>query len=122
LRTRAKAYEAQAKAAPIGDRVKNSGYTYPTGMPNARDLNEMSSKLWRTGRASNPIYDEAEVQRMTNEGLQRLYNMQRPDGGWGWWPGSSYSDEYMSAYVIYGLATAKAADVNVRDDVLNRGY
>jgi uncharacterized protein YfaS (alpha-2-macroglobulin family) len=28
----------------------------------------------------------------------------------------------MSAYVVYGLATAKAADVAVRDDVLNRGY
>jgi uncharacterized protein YfaS (alpha-2-macroglobulin family) len=28
----------------------------------------------------------------------------------------------MSAYVVYGLATAKAAEVNMRDDVLNRGY
>jgi uncharacterized protein YfaS (alpha-2-macroglobulin family) len=122
LRARAKAYEAEAQTAPIGERVKNSGYTYPKGMPNARDLNEMSSKLWFTSRSKNPIYDQAELDKMIRDGLNRIYDMQRPDGGWGWWHGSSYSDEYMSAYVVYGLATAKAADVAVRDDVLNRGY
>ncbi len=122
LRQRAKAYETEAKAQPIGERVKNSGYTYPTGMPNARDLNEMASRLWYTERRNNPVYDEKVLSSMVNDGLNRLYNMQRGDGGWGWWQGSSYSDEYMSAYVVYGLATAKAADVAVRDDVLQRGF
>jgi uncharacterized protein YfaS (alpha-2-macroglobulin family) len=88
LRARAKAYEAEAQAAPIGERVKNSGYTYPKGMPNARDLNEMSSKLWFTSRSKNPIYDQAELNKMIRDGLNRIYDMQRPDGGWGWWHGS----------------------------------
>jgi uncharacterized protein YfaS (alpha-2-macroglobulin family) len=122
LRTRAKAYEKEAKTEAIGDRVKNTGYTYPKGMPNARDLNEMSSRLWHTGGRTNPIWDKAEMDKMIADGLKRLYEMQRGDGGWGWWPGSPQSDEYMSAYVVYGLSVAKAAGENVRDDVLNRGY
>ncbi len=121
LRKRAQAYDAQIKDEPIADRVKNSGYTYPQGQPNARDLNEMASRLGRSGRSKNPIYDGATVDKMTQEGLQRLYTMQRNDGGWGWWPGSGQSDEYMSAYVMYGLYTAQKADVKVRADVLNRG-
>jgi uncharacterized protein YfaS (alpha-2-macroglobulin family) len=122
LAQRAKAYEKEAQEAPRGNRVENTGYTYPKGMPNARDLKEMSSRLWHTGRWSNPVYDQSTLDAMVKDGLDRLYNMQRSDGGWGWWSGSSYSDEYMSAYVVYGLATARAADVKVRDDVLNRGY
>jgi hypothetical protein len=123
LGQRARAYEAEAKAQAIGTRVNNTGYTYPTGMPNSRDLTEMSSRLWHTpGRGYSPIYDKKTLDAMVNEGLERLYAMQRSDGGWGWWQGSGSSDEYMSAYVVYGLATAKAAEVKVRDDVLERGY
>ena len=121
LRKRALAYDAQAKDEPIGERIKNSGYSYPQGQPNARDLNEMSSQLGYHGRSNNPIYDGATVDKMTQEGLQRLYTMQRSDGGWGWWPGSGNSDEYMSAYVMYGLYTAQNAGVNVKGDVINRG-
>ena len=121
LRKRAQAYDAQSKDEPIGERVKNSGYSYPQGQPSSRDLNEMSSQLWNTNRRSNPIYDAKTVDKMTREGLQRLYAMQRSDGGWGWWPGSGDSDEYMSAYVMYGLYQARKADVAVKSDVINRG-
>jgi uncharacterized protein YfaS (alpha-2-macroglobulin family)/tetratricopeptide (TPR) repeat protein len=122
LRTRAKAYEAEAKTEAVGARVKNTGYTYPTGMPNSRDLDQMASRMWHTGRSHNPLFDKAKMDDMVKDGLQRLYGMQRSDGGWGWWPGSGSSDEYMSAYVMYGLWTAKGAGENVRDDVLSRGY
>ena len=121
LRKRAQAYDAQAKDEPVGERIKNSGYSYPQGQPNARDLNEMSSRLGYHARSNNPIYDARTVDKMTREGLGRLYAMQRSDGGWGWWPGSANSDEYMSAYVMYGLYQAQMADVKVRGDVLNRG-
>jgi len=123
LRTRARSYAKESSTRPVGERVKNTGYTYPTGMPNSRDLNEMASRHWFThGRANNPLFDKTEMDKMTRDGLQRLYTMQRADGGWGWWPGSDNSDEYMSAYVVYGLATAKAAGVQVRDGVLSNGY
>ena len=122
LRKRAQAYDAQSKDEPIGDRIKNSGYSYPKGQPNARDLAEMSSRLGYHARSNNPIYDGATVDKMTQEGLQRLYTMQRSDGGWGWWPGSENSDEYMSAYVMYGLYQAAKAGVEVRQDAINRGH
>lgn len=122
LRARAKAYADEAKAQPIGDRIKNTGYTYPQGMPNSRNLEEMASRLWYTRGGHNPVYDQQQLDDMVDEGLKRLYDMQAPDGGWGWWPGSIHSDPYMSSYVVYGLATARAAEVNVRGDVLTRGF
>ncbi len=121
LRARAKAYDAEAKTEARGNRVSNSGYSYPKGQPNSRDLSEMASQLWFRGRSKNPIFDQSEIDQMTREGLNRLYAMQRGDGGWGWWPGSGESDEYMSAYVVYGLWQAQKAGVSVRDGVLLRG-
>ncbi|MDF2441579.1 MAG: alpha-2-macroglobulin, partial [Abditibacteriota bacterium] len=122
LRTRAQAYAAESKTQAVGERIKNTGYTYPTGMPNARDLEQMASRLWYTDRRDNPVFDDKVLSSMVSEGLNRLYAMQRSDGGWGWWPGSAESDEYMSAYVVYGLATARAAEVDVRAQVLSRGF
>ncbi|HEX8463560.1 MAG TPA: alpha-2-macroglobulin family protein, partial [Abditibacterium sp.] len=122
LRARAKVYEAEAKAQPIGERVKNSGYSYPKGQPNSRDLTEMASQRWRGLRSTNnPVFDKVELDKMTSDGLNQLYGMQRSDGGWGWWPGSPQSDEYMSAYVVYGLTQAQLAGVGVKADALNRG-
>jgi prepilin-type processing-associated H-X9-DG protein len=121
LRKRAKAYEAEAKAKPIGERVKNSGYTYPTGMPNSRDLQEMASQLWYSGRSSNPIYNTDKMARMTREGLARLAAMQKPDGGWGWWQESKTSDPYMSAVVVAGLITAEQAGERVNSSMISRG-
>ena len=122
LAQRAKAYKAESQTEALGERVKNSGYTYPKGQPNARDLDEMASRLWYHGRTKNPIYDPQVLAAMVDDGLNRLYAMQRGDGGWGWWQGSEQSDEYMSAYVMYGLAIARDADVKVRPQVLARGF
>jgi uncharacterized protein YfaS (alpha-2-macroglobulin family) len=122
LRTRAQAYEAESKAAPIGDRVKNSGYSYPQGQPNSRDLNAMAARLWYSNRRRNPLFDEAELSRMIDVGVKSLTSMQRGDGGWGWWPGSNDSDEWMSAYVTWSLAMAREADVPVSDQVLDRAF
>ncbi len=122
LAPRAATYKAESQTEAIGERVKNSGYTYPKGQPNARDLSEMASRLWYHGRAKNPIYDAQVLASMIDDGLGRLYAMQRDDGGWGWWQGSPQSDEYMSAYVMYGLAIARDADVQVRPQVLARGF
>ena len=122
LAERNKAYKAESQTEALGERVKNSGYTYPKGQPNSRDLQEMASRLWYHGRDHNPIYDPQVLASMIGDGLQRLYAMQRGDGGWGWWQGSSESDEYMSAYVMYGLAIARDAGVKVRPQVLARGF
>jgi len=57
---------------------------------------------------------------MTQKGLQRLYDFQHDDGGWGWWS-YDHSNLWMSAYVVSSLSLAKNAGLDVRTDVINRG-
>lgn len=68
----------------------------------------------------DPVFDAAELDAMVKAGLARLYNFQGDDGGWGWWKADA-SDVRISAYVVYGLATAKAAGVAVDENALGRG-
>ena len=43
---------------------------------------------------------------MIRQGLERLYDFQHADGGWGWWK-EGESDHFMTAYVIWGLSLAR---------------
>ena len=61
-----------------------------------------------------------ELDAMVQAGLDRLYDFQHADGGWGWWKEGT-SDPYMTAYVLWGLALAKNAEVDVRGGVVERG-
>ena len=63
---------------------------------------------------------EAGLKIQVNLALQRLYNLQNPDGGWGWWSNQK-SDPLTSAYVVLGLVEAKDAGYAVDQDVLERG-
>ncbi len=64
--------------------------------------------------------DLAQLDDMVRRGLDRLYDFQHGDGGWGWWKEGD-SDHFMSAYVVWGLTMARDAGITVRDDVLARG-
>ncbi|MCX6018202.1 MAG: Ig-like domain-containing protein [Chloroflexi bacterium] len=55
-------------------------------------------------QAALPAGDEAAIQRA----LQRLFNAQRSDGGWGWWADDD-SRPYLSAYVLFAVARARQA-------------
>jgi uncharacterized protein YfaS (alpha-2-macroglobulin family)/TolA-binding protein len=70
------------------------------------------------GRA--PVLTKKQLDRVVADGLQRLVDFQRPDGGWAWWRDGE-SDPYMTAYVLQGLRAAADAGVAVDDDVLARG-
>jgi len=56
---------------------------------------------------------------ITSKGLQRLYDFQHPDGGWGWWKEGD-SDPFMTAYVLWGLVLARDAKVEIKADVIDR--
>lgn len=56
---------------------------------------------------------------MTGKGLQRLYDFQHEDGGWGWWK-EGESDLFMTAYVVWGMTLAREAAVEIKADALNR--
>jgi len=57
---------------------------------------------------------------MIDRGLQRLYGFQHDDGGWGWWKDDD-TDPFMTAYVVYGLVTARGAGVPVDPRTLKSG-
>ncbi len=61
-----------------------------------------------------------ELDRVTRMSLERLYDFQHSDGGWGWWK-SGASDPWMSAYVVWGLSLARDAGLDVKLDSLERG-
>jgi uncharacterized protein YfaS (alpha-2-macroglobulin family) len=63
---------------------------------------------------------EDELPKMITAGLDRLAGFQHPDGGWGWWK-NDHSNPFTTAYVVYGLAMAREADVAVDGRVLSRG-
>lgn len=55
---------------------------------------------------------QAEIARMVDSGLARLYKYQHRDGGFGWWE-FDQSDAWMTSYVLFGLNRAKAAGFDV---------
>jgi uncharacterized protein YfaS (alpha-2-macroglobulin family) len=61
-----------------------------------------------------------ELDKMTQAGLDRLYDFQHGDGGWGWWKQGD-SDHWMTAYVVWGLKLARDAGITLKAGVLNRG-
>jgi len=65
--------------------------------------------------------DLKKLDDMVSAGLQRLYDFQHGDGGWGWWKKGD-SDAFMTAYVLWGLQLAREAGVEVRGNVLQRAY
>jgi hypothetical protein len=70
--------------------------------------------------SDSPIFDEAELNRMVGKGLERITDMQRGDGGWGWWRDDE-SSPYLTCYVVYALCTAQGCDVKVNEEMVRRG-
>jgi alpha-2-macroglobulin len=59
------------------------------------------------------------LDEMTKQSLERLYNFQHQDGGWGWWK-EGESDHFMTAYVVWGLVLARDAGIEIDTDRLSR--
>jgi len=70
----------------------------------------------------NPVFDEAEVERMVKAGVRKLTAMQLSDGGWGWFSGyHERSGPHMTAIVVHGLQIAQANGVAIVPNTLQRG-
>ncbi len=61
----------------------------------------------------------AELNRIIKAGLDRLWDFQHADGGWGWWK-QGETDQWMTAYVVWGLALAREAGIEIRQDAFAR--
>lgn len=69
---------------------------------------------------NDPVFDDKKMASMIRAGLTRVGKLQKSDGGWGWW-GSDSSSVYTTAYVLWGLAEARDADLAVPASMVNRG-
>ena len=74
-----------------------------------------------TAAATHPKgkHDLKELDAITKESLDRLYNFQHADGGWGWWKEGD-SDHFMTAYVLWGMTLARQAGIEVKPDTMER--
>ena len=91
--------------------------------PTQRDGGVPAWQRWsRSKKAPEAVFDEAIVGAMTREGVDRLAEMQLSDGGWGWFSGyGEWASPHTTAVVVRGLQQARAAGVDVPDDVLAGG-
>ena len=70
----------------------------------------------------NPVFDNDEVRKMVQDGVQKLTQMQLADGGWGWFSGfGEQSWPHTTAVVVHGLQVAKQNDVALVPGMLERG-
>jgi uncharacterized protein YfaS (alpha-2-macroglobulin family) len=67
-----------------------------------------------------PPSDVIELEKKIAAGLQRLYQFQHEDGGWGWWE-TDPTHPFMTAYVVAGLAQAKQLGYPIDEKRLERG-
>jgi alpha-2-macroglobulin len=58
------------------------------------------------------------LNRKIRAGLDRLYDFQHEDGGWGWWK-TDDSGIFMTTAVVAGLSQAKAAGVELKPEALD---
>jgi alpha-2-macroglobulin len=101
-----------------------SGLEYLTGYPYGCVEQTMSRALpnavvSRADRVLN--LDPALKKKMDpliQASLQKLYNLHHPDGGWGWW-WDDPSDDYQTAWVLFGLALISDAGYSVNQNVID---
>ncbi|MGH9857663.1 MAG: alpha-2-macroglobulin, partial [Acidobacteriota bacterium] len=94
-----------------------------------RELGLPSDRIFETGGIEKETAGKThakgrkslqQLPAMMKSGLNRLYDFQHADGGWGWWK-EGESDHFMTAYVIWGFTLAKNAGLEVRSDSFERG-
>lgn len=66
---------------------------------------------------------QARLERTLASGVQTIIHAQNGDGGWEWWPRSTYnyaatSDPYLTAYILFGLSRAREAGLDINQYVL----
>lgn len=66
------------------------------------------------------IVDDQTLDKNISGGLQKIYNFQRADGGFGFWEGSPQSYPYLSAYMLFALQHTQNAGYPVDATVISK--
>jgi hypothetical protein len=70
---------------------------------------------------SDPELEE-KLPDLVEQGLNKLYQRQHDDGGWGWWyKGEGESYPHLTAYVLLAMDKAREGGFGVDEDVMERG-
>jgi hypothetical protein len=65
---------------------------------------------------------EAKLPSLVEEGLDKLYQRQHSDGGWGWWyRGEGKSNTHLTAYVVFAMDKAREASFEVEGTAIEGG-
>ena len=72
------------------------------------------------GHAPGSGFDRARITATAASGIARLIELQRPDGGWGWF-GTDAVHPALTALAVEGLAAARDAGLTVPPRVLSTG-
>jgi uncharacterized protein YfaS (alpha-2-macroglobulin family) len=67
-------------------------------------------------KGSKPL---ARLDAITTSSMARLYDFQHSDGGWGWWK-EGQSDDFMTAYIVWGFSIAKEGELPVNAAAIER--
>lgn len=103
-----------------------SGLEYLTGYPYGCVEQTMSKALPNAvvARAFHQLglsdHLQSDLPLKINASLQRLYGFQHDEGGWGWWHDDA-TDDYQTAWVVFGLSVTKEAGYEVDGEVIRRG-
>ena len=84
--------------------------------------NVLTTRALKNAGISNPDL-EAALDVQVNAALTKLASWQNTDGGWSWWHEAWYreSDPLVTAYVLFGLSSAKEAGYNVNQTMIDKG-
>ncbi|MAX25326.1 MAG: hypothetical protein CMJ19_12570 [Phycisphaeraceae bacterium] len=67
----------------------------------------------------SPVFDDKQMNKLIDDGLNRILSMQNGDGGWGWWKGTD-SRIYLTTHVLYALHAAQESGVDMDQNILRR--
>ncbi|MCX5746890.1 MAG: MG2 domain-containing protein, partial [Proteobacteria bacterium] len=106
---------------PYGESFDHLGYLvhYPYGCieqttSSARPLLYVASVVEQV----DPALAELKIEDMVLAGINRIFSMETPSGGFGYWPGATEPLEWATAYATHFLLDAKKAGYAVGDDRL----
>lgn len=80
----------------------------------------LARQVYRQRGEPMPPELEKRVEEALKAGLQRLSELEAPEGGWGWWE-SEKPEPWITAYAMRGLYLAKRAGVSVPEPLYERG-
>jgi len=66
------------------------------------------------------IINDKTLEKNIIAGLEKLYNYQRSDGGFGYWSGSNVSYPYLTAYIVYALNVTQDTGYHVDSSIIGK--